>query len=467
MKLIVKRRARNSDSENGLTRLRDPLFFKQNEVLDSRSQRFKAINCTRRSGKSVGEAIDHFEICEEFPKSRTLYMGLTLDSVSEIIWDIFRDLDEQGKYGCTFNETKKIVKFPNGSRIRLFGLDSSAREIRKALGQKLRKVSIDEAGSMTQDMRKICYQMIRPALADLRPLSWLTLLGTCENIPNTFFEQVTEGKENEADWSTYKWTAYENPHMAKQWKAEIDEMLSHNPLVKDVSWFKTHYLNEWCSDDDLIIIKTNEKTFIAPIDLSGFTFVLGVDLGFNDATSFSMLAYSVRRACCYVVEASKDTQMDFTDTANTIRTYLRKYRVSKVIVDGANKQGVEEIRRRHQINLQPAEKTEKALYLRLMRDDVIEGVLKVFNEDCNELSTEWESLQWKNDQKKDEDPRCQNHLSDATLYAWRECRHFFYKKKELKPDPNSDEFMNLMEELESKKMENKESEEWWESKIAA
>lgn len=233
--------------------LRTPEFLHQNLVLNSRAHRFKSICCTRRAGKSTTEVIDHIEIAMLYPKSRTVYFGLTLDSVTDICWDIFKDLGEKHNLNLKFNETKKIVYYPNGSRTRLVGLDANERQIRKALGQKLRKVSIDEAGSVTANMEQICYQMIMPALSDLRPLSWLTMLGTPENIPNTFFEKVDKRKEKGAPWEVFRWTAYDNPFMKPQWTDEISELKANNPKVVEASWFRTHYLNEWCTDDDLLI----------------------------------------------------------------------------------------------------------------------------------------------------------------------------------------------------------------------
>src|ERR1022692_3427649 len=96
--------------------IRDDNFDKQNAVLDDKISRFKAVNCTRRSGKSHTEALDHIETCFEYPSSRTLYMGLTLDSTREIIWDVFKDLNHKHKLGLKFNETKSIIFYPNNSR---------------------------------------------------------------------------------------------------------------------------------------------------------------------------------------------------------------------------------------------------------------------------------------------------------------------------------------------------------------
>ena len=445
-------------SDRNLTRLRDPNFYKQNEILDDRANRYKALNATRRSGKTVTEAISFMEIGEEFPKSNMVFGALTLDSAADIVWQEFKDLNKRGSYGCKFNETKKIMFFPNGSKVRLFGLDTSPKQMRKVLGQKLRKFSLEEAGSMSQDMRKLFYQMVKPALADLRPNSWMTLLGTCENIPNTFFEGVTEGTETDLPWKVYKWTAQENPYMAKQWQEELDEMLKNNPKVVDASWFKTHYMNQWCADDDLLIIPIDKCEQVEFINDGNYDFVLGVDVGYNDANAFSILACHKNKREVIIVKTFKEAELIFSEVAEIIKGIQRKYNIFKIVIDGANKQGLMEIRKRFHIPMDIAEKTGKATYLHLLRDDVICGYVLMDEANCGELYTEWSSLMWKDLNKEKEDDRCQNHLADATLYAWRYCYHYLWEAPEQKLDESSDAFMDDLEEREALDLEKQERE---------
>jgi hypothetical protein len=436
-------------------RLRAPGFDVQSNILNDRyKHRFRALNATRRAAKSYTNAIDDFEIAEKYPGSRIVTAGLTLGSIMAIIWDVYHELDDAHKMGLKFNKSSIMgptISFPNKSKIVLAGIDASERQIRRTLGQKLRKFSADEAGSMNVDLRKVCYQMVMPALADLRPFSWLTLLGTCENIPRTFFEKVTSGDENYVKWSVHRWTAYENPFMQKQWTEEMNSLIRNNPAVVEASWFKTHYLNVWCSDDELLIVPVDDKVFVSelPNDLN---YVLGVDLGYNDACAFSVLAYNYAMSKRYVVKAYKESGLDITDTANEIRKISQQFPLTKIVVDGSNKQGIEEMKKRHALPLTIAEKTGKATYLRLLKDDIKTGCLKLLEGETNELYTEWESLQWKDDTKEKEDDRCQNHLSDATLYAWRECRNYFPDEQEP-ANQNSQDYMDFMAQKEADELE--------------
>lgn len=387
----------------------------------------------------------------EYSNARNLYMGLTTGSADSITADIFFELDEKHKLGLKKNIQKSTWKTPNGSTCKMFGVDASEKEMRKALGQKLRKVSIDEAGSITIDMKKLIYQMIIPALTDNRPHSWLTILGTPENIPNTFFEGVTQGKDDTINWKVRKWTAYDNPYMVKQWTDEIIDLIKNNPKIVEASWFKTHYLNEWCSDDELLIIPVSRAERCEYKHEAGDVYVLGVDFGFNDSNAFTVIKWSQSKRKMQFVQSFKKAGIIYSEVAEVIKTLRTKYPITSIVVDGQAKQGIEEIKKRFQLPLENAEKTGKATFLKLLKDDILTGVAEICDNGCQELVGEWEALMWKDQNKEDEDPRCQNHASDSALYAWRKAKHYAYTEAEK---PVSRDSQQYMDELEKREMEN-------------
>ena len=75
------------------------------------------------------------------------------------------------------------------------------------------------------------------------------------------------------------------------------------------------------------------------------------------------------------------------------------------------------------------------------------------------LRQEWDSLVWEDANKEDEDPRCENHLSDATLYAWRYCYNYLYKDPEPKYDHNSEQYMDEFWRQEDEELERELEEE--------
>lgn len=435
LKLIIEELKRRGVGQQ--VNFLDQSFTKQFKASQDKSI-LKGIQCTRRAGKSTGEAKETLQTALDEAETKHLYGALTLGSAKNIIWDIMLHELEEKKIQFRSNEQQGIIRLNNKSEIRLFGLDSSYKEMRKILGGKYKTVKIDEAGSISQDLKKICYQMIMPALADVS--GRLTLLGTAENIPKTFFEQVTSGKE--PGWSIHKWSAFDNPYIKDKWQEHVDWIKNFNPTFMLTSEYKTHYLNEWCADDKLLIIKINENTIIDHIHLVNATYILGVDLGYNDDCSFVLTAFHAKSPELYVVEAYKENELDITDTANRIKDYLRRYPIAKIIVDGANKQGVMEMRNRHNIPLEAAKKEDKASFLKIMADDVTRGRIKYFKATTDSLISEQESLQWKDETKQIEDPRIPNHCNDAMLYSWREARNYLWKEQPKPEDIDTNEYMD-------------------------
>ena len=415
----------------------DPSFQAQYKASLDKSL-FKAVQCTRRAGKTTGEIGEQLEEAVNLsPGTKHLFMALTLDSAKNIGWDIVINALDKNKVSHRANRNTGEIHFDNGSYFRFFGVDASYQEMKKVLGGKYKTVKIDEAGSMRQNLKTLTYQMIAPALVDLD--GRLTLLGTAENIPKTFFEEVTSGKE--PGWSVHKWTTIDNPYMKDKWEAHLKWIDENNPNFKLTSEFKTHYLNEWCADDKLLIIRINENTIVDPFEFTAPTYILGADIGYNDATAITLVAYHAKSPKLYVVKSYKEPGLDITGTADLIKSYLRRYPIAKVIIDGANKQGVEEIKNRHNIPLIGAEKTDKASFLKILADDITMQRVHYFKGQCDSLIEEQQSLQWEDSTKQHEDERIPNDQNDSFLYAWRYARNYLWQEQPKADDINSDKFM--------------------------
>src|SRR6267378_4269873 len=90
--------------------------------------------------------------------------------------------------------------------------------------------------------------------------------------------------------------------------------------------------------------------------------------------------------------------------------------------DGANKQAVEEMRRRHELPLRAADKTGKSDFIEIMNGEFIQARLKLNPIRCSQLADEYAGLIWdERSVKREEHPNCANDLADAALYAWRLC----------------------------------------------
>lgn len=432
-------------------------FPRQAQILADKS-RFQAWNFTRRFGKSVTFGKKGASVCANNPGAQTLYLALTLDSAKGIIWDAVEKEFKQHKVPYKPYYREGIFALKNDSIFRCFGVDAGYNEMKKILGQAYDLVGLDESGSMRIDVGTLIMQMILAALVD-RDGS-LVMLGTCESIPNTFFQKVTTGEHKDLPWSIHRGHTEESPYTGEKFKKEKAMLIENNPEVVNTSWFKTHWLNQWCADDDLIIIDFDkERNRVEKLpDYKDWIFGLGVDLGFNDASSFTVDAMSSKSPYLYRIKSFKTPGLDFTGVAKIIRDLNDQYKFTFCEVDGANKQGVQEMQNRHDLGLKlnPAEKSDKPTYLRLMGDDYKEGRIKHVGEGCVALENEQDKLMWIKDSDK-EDPRCENHCNDGALYIWRKMRTYF--KAEVAPWKSKDQEMEdrFLEEAK-RAMEEREEE---------
>jgi len=103
-------------------------------------------------------------------------------------------------------------------------------------GQKLAKVAIDECAFFTIDLAALVDDIIRPTLSDLQ--GQLILCSIPGFVQRGLFWDVVSGKRK--GWSLHQWTAFENPHMEKQFRADIAEMKEMTPLEAEAFSAKAH-----------------------------------------------------------------------------------------------------------------------------------------------------------------------------------------------------------------------------------
>lgn len=439
----------------------DPEFPKQNAfILDER--RYKAVLCNRQSGKTHGAALALLKKAWETPNSTCLYLGLSRDHCRRIMWrKKLKVIDKQLGLGITFNDSTLTAVFPNGSVIYLFGVDANQDEMNKVLGDDYDLVVVDEVSKFGISVRTLVEEKLMPALQKNR--GHIYLLGTPGNIPRGLFYEATTGQRT-ATWSVHKWTSLDNPHMRQQYLRDLDEKRLSDPLFFETPIYFQEWLGEWVIDDTKLIYRfdPDRNTFVVrPNPSSGrWHYILGVDFGSTDASALVVMAYHDHLKEVYVLECFKKTRMDFTDVAEKIKKLQESYDFDHMVADGSSRQGIEEIRNRHGLLLEFAEKPGKAEYIDLMNADLIQAKIKVQDPGCQELIDEWMGLIWNEKAldrgKREENSSCQNHLCDAALYAWRKTYGYFAKRLEEEPVRGTPEW----HAREVKRMEAQAVAEW-------
>lgn len=421
-----------------------------------------AVRCTRRAGKSYGLGLKLYRAARNHPGSSQLYISLTRISAKAIMMkDVLKVIDRKFDLRCEFNKSELTVTLPNGSVIYLMGMDSSDEEKEKALGQKFKQVVIDEAGSFRRDLKEIVYGVLKPACADLR--GQICIAGSPQPLTSGLFYDVVEGG-SEPGWSKHRWTAFDNPYIRERWQEEIAELTASNPRIVETPSFKRNFLGEYVVDTERLVYRYQEETNkISKKDLPLLVnFVLGIDLGFNDASAFSVLGYDDQAKKLYVVETYKESGLIITEVARWIKHFENKYNPYKMVIDNASKQAVEELKQRYGIPLHPADKSGKSDFIEIMNAEYICGNIMV-SDSCESLTDEYENLIWDDKREiRQEHPNCENHLCDATLYAWRYCYQYANQPKILAPKKTVDEQADLWLENEIESHALKQPKEWWE-----
>lgn len=430
----------------------DRSFRTQAAFIDDQNSR-KAAQCTRRAGKSVGIGRCLLKESYDYPGASNLYLALTRGSAKNILWkDVLKSINRDLTLGIKFNEAELIARMPNDSQIMLAGADNSHSEMEKYLGGKYRCAVVDEGGSFRQDMRKIIYENLEPAVVDYN--GWVGIIGTPTEIIQGLFFDICQGKE--PGWSLHKWETQDNPYMREKWLKRIALLIETNPRVIETPAFRRMYKNEWVIDKESLCYKYKvgfNDCDVIPEDAD--THVLGIDLGFNDASAFVVGAFGQYDRDLYFKEAYKKSGMIISDVAQRIKYYIDKYNPIACVIDNASKQAVEELKQRFDLPLTAAEKTGKSDFIEMMNSDYIMGHIKHLTPTCNDLSKEQGALIWDDKAKPKwiEHPLCENHLSDAALYTWRYCYPYLAKAKPRKKTELEviDEWFDNYAEAEDKK----------------
>ena len=419
-------------------RLLDPNFPQQTNFITDPA-RLKALFCTRRAAKSYTGGLYMIKECLENPGVNCLFIGLTRATAEGIVWkDILKAIDKKHSLNISFNQSKLTATFPNGSMIWVTGVDADEDEMNKLLGKKYKLVILDEASMYSVNLHQLVYGVLKPAVADYR--GTICMMGTSSNIISGLFFDITNQKE--PGWKLHSWTAFDNPYVSQQWHEEIEDIRLNRPLFMNTTLFKQWYLNQWVVDEDKLVYRykagLNDYQQLPYYGYGQWSYVLGVDQGYEDPSAFTVCAFHENDPTLYIVETFKASKMDVTDVANKIKWFQNRYPlIHKVIIDGAAKQAVEEIQRLHGIALTAADKTGKSDFIEIMNAEFVQGHIKLNPQSAQDLIQEYRSLVWELDGDKVVIPRkengaCANHLCDSTLYAWRNTYAFLNEQAKVK-----------------------------------
>ena len=416
---------------------------------------------------TVGIAADMIDTCLKNPGAVCLYITLTQQNARNIIWTDIQQILEKYEIEHKSNDVRLSIKFKNGSKLMCAGAKDRT-QIELYRGWKLRKCYIDECQSFRPYIKELINDVITPALRDLRGELYLT--GTPGPVPAGPFYEYSHSDF----WENHHWTAFDNPHMHNPDSGlDLEETLREEREMKGIDEHDPGYQREtyglWVEDVDSLVFKFNKnKNIYYDLPEEGdWNYVFGIDIGFEDADAIAVLAYNNQDKKVYLVKESIQNKQDISSLVEEIKRLKNIYNPGKIVIDAGalGKKVHEELRRRHGLPIEAAEKKRKVEFIELLNDDLRNEKLlappdSTFAEDCMLVQWDRES-KIRNPERPKISSTYHSDICDAVLYAWRECYHYLSEKDKVSPKIGTDAYMDQLEQLEAEKIERRKTDPHW------
>lgn len=390
--------------------------------------RFKVAVCTRRAGKTVECAADLIETACEFRDVVCLYVTLSRKSAKKIIWkDLIKILNEKKIPHHLDNTDLSITLTETGSIIYVSGAKDKS-EIEKFRGLAIKLCYVDESQSFRSYIEDMIDDVISPALFDHN--GTLCLIGTPGPVPSGYFFNCFQNPS----WSSHSWSLFDNPHIkrksGKDPRQLLQEELDRRGVTINDPKIQREFFAKWTVDSDSLIFKYS-KDLNDYVDVkmdSHFDYVVGVDIGHDDADAIAVIGWSNHKKEVYLIEEFIMPKQDITTLADQVNAMVLKYNPMRVVMDtgGLGKKIAKEINRRYESMVSPAEKSRKFEYIELLNDAM--RTRKFFAKKDSAFAQDCFLVEKDKDKSKVDkivvSDRYHSDICDAVLYAYRESLHW-------------------------------------------
>lgn len=451
--------------------LSDGLFSRQLEVWHD-PERVKCVLAGRRGGKSNTAVPWLVEGAQQHSGTVNPYISITRKHAKLNFWPLVKAVCKLAEPDCRINEAELTVTFSNDSIVVLGGADK-INELEKYRGMKTARAVVDECGAYpSESLKYLIEDVLEPATMDVRGM--ILMVGTPGPTMEGYWFDIT-GPHAVGDIPVYRWDARDNPYIPHA-EAELEDVLRRRGWSWDNATFRREYLAEWCEDTGELVFPVTERNHIeelptraangAEINHTAWRYVIGIDVGYVDATALVVLAAHPQLPEDYVVSAEKHRRWLVDELAARVGELREEYAGAACVIDtgGMGKIHAEELRRRYGMPLIPAEKRERESRVRLARDRIIAGRTLFVLPGCQPLLSETAVMGWDKD-KRLPNPDAEDHATDAFLYAFGHLHNYVHKTPGIKPKYGTkayfdEEAKRLLEERVNKYTNNQGRTPW-------
>lgn len=409
------------------------LFDKQREfVLEP--HRFKTACCGGRAGKTVSDAAYLIKAARERERCVALYITLSRSNAKKLIWPELHNIDRKYNLGGKFNESDLSVRYGDSF---IYASGASSRdEIEKFRGLPLYLCIIDEIQSFPSYIEPLIDDVVSKRLFDFG--GTLALTGTPGPVPVGYFYETCHSPA----YKHFAWTMFDNPWIktksGKEPSILLEEELARKGVTADHPSVQREVFGRWVHDTtNLVLCYDPYKNHYEDLPKVKFDYIMGIDLGYQDADAIAVLAHSDRSPITYLVDERITTKQGLTELFRQVEELRFLYQPYKIVVDcgGLGKKIEEEMRRRYKMPVHAAEKSRKFENYELFNDAM--RTQRFMAKKTSQFAKDAMLLEWDVDKmrpdKKVVSDRFHSDIVDATLYAFRESPAYTYKPVTEKP----------------------------------
>jgi hypothetical protein len=405
--------------------------------------------CSVRSGKTVACAADLINTALSCPNTVGFYITLARSSAKRIVWPTIKKIVKDFKLDAKCHQNDLSVEFANGSFIYLTGANTD-NEVQKIRGMsRVAVIYVDECQAFRAHLKDLIDNVLTKRLYDLN--GRLRLIGTPGPLLQGYFFELCHNKS----WSQHAWTMFDNPWLPIQNGGFTAEMLTEQDcrrrgVTRSHPSIQRENYGIWVRDESSLLLNYNaEVNHFEGLPPGQYHYILGIDVGFDDADSLSVLAYSDMSPVTYLVEEVIVSGQLVGELALQIKKLDEKYKFREMIADtgGLGKKVIKTLIFQYSLVIEPADKVGKIADYGLLNNALRTGNFKAahttrFAQDCFIIQRD------KN--KSTPDKIVVDGHSDAVdsvLYAFAYSPAYDYVAPKLSTRPGSAEYYREQETL--------------------
>jgi hypothetical protein len=487
LKELARRSAASQEAGGVIARVKAELFDKQVALLEDPS-RNKAALCTRRAGKTSTWSRYAVIECLRRPGALVRIWASARLRAKELLWGELNDICDRHKIKVDTHETELRFTFENRSEIRLVGADKD-KEAQKKRGDKTSLEIVLESQSFGPFLQKLVEDVIEPSLFDTRgtvcmegtpgPVCagyWFHVTGTKEDVARWTSTGI-EIKDGDAvhisgaNWSCHRWSVLDNPFLPHA-KEELAALKKKRQWADDNPTWLREYQAKWVNDTGALYYRWDSTRNTYDIGKTqpwgpGWSHVLGWDIGFNDAMALVVWGWHENDKTLYEAYSWAESKVLSEAVVEKIRECQQRFNIVKMVADtgGGGRLFVEEVQARYGLVFEAAQKQNKYEHVLLMNNDFLTGRIKTLPSSAYS----WDVARLPKDPDWDpesgrppaEDPRFDNHTTDAGLYGFRYAYNFLSEIEEPEAKVGTQEYTDSIERKMIESLTTPKG-PWWE-----